>query len=119
MVTNCSQQMPSPGAGCAACHFQLGRQDNFKFDDWGNVVRARDLTLPILRGGREPVQIYDRIFGGIPGSNMPAHNQFRPNLVELAEHKDKIWELVNFVLTVSESKGRRQLKEKFQIDLDQ
>ncbi len=107
------------GAGCGACHFQLGRQDNFKFDDWGNVVRARNLTLPILRGGRKPDDIYYRIYGGIPGSNMPAHNQFRPGLLERAEHVDKIWQLVQCVLTVSESEGRQKLKEKYQIDLDQ
>ena len=58
------------------------------------------------------MDLYWRIHSGINGAQMPASN----NAVKTPK---EIWELVNFVLTVSESKGRRQLKEKFQIDVDQ
>ena len=50
---------------------------------------------------------------------MPAHYQYRPDPNERTAHKDKLWELVYFVLQVSEAPGRLKLKEKFQIDIDQ
>jgi mono/diheme cytochrome c family protein len=88
------------GAGCIACHQDFGRQVNFKYDQWGSLVRPANLTLGVFRGGRRPVDIYWRIRGGIIPSQMP--------LVKLMETKPdgsegteidgkKYWDLVNFI----------------------
>src|SRR5262249_51942955 len=57
-------------AGCTQCHYDFGRKSLFKFDAWGTMVRPRDLTKPVYRGGRRPVDIYYRIHSGINGSGM-------------------------------------------------
>ncbi len=108
----------SPQVACTTCHANFGRNSPFQFDAWGSIVRPRNLTTPILRGGRKPEEIYARIYGGIPGSNMPDHSRLRPTPEEREQHKDKIWDLVNFVLYVSESEKRQVLKDKFQIDIE-
>lgn len=88
------------GAGCIACHQDFGRQVNFKFDQWGSLVRPANLTLGVFRGGRRPLDIYWRIRGGIIPSQMP--------LVKLTEtlpdgkegsklDGKKYWDLVNFI----------------------
>jgi mono/diheme cytochrome c family protein len=108
----------SPQVACTTCHTNFGRSSPFQFDAWGSIVRPRNLTIPTLRGGRKPEEIYARICGGIPGSNMPDHTRLRPTPEEREEHKDKIWDLVNFVLYVSESEKRQVLRDKFQIDIE-
>jgi mono/diheme cytochrome c family protein len=108
----------SAQVACTTCHTNFGRSSPFQFDAWGSIVRPRNLTTPILRGGRKPEEIYARIYGGIPGSNMPDHTRLRPTPEEREQKKDKIWDLVNFVLYVSESEKRQVLKDKFQIDIE-
>lgn len=105
--------------GCAKCHTNFGRSAPFKYDAWGTIIRPRNLTVATLRGGREPDAIYARIFGGIPGTGMPAHAQLRPTDDEKAKGVDKLWDLVYFVINVSESEKRRMLKDKFQIEIDE
>ena len=67
--------------------------------------------MATLHGGRRPEDIYARIYGGILGSNMPS-----------PENRDKepnqIWDLVHFVLYVSESEKRQLLKDRFQIEIE-
>ena len=75
--------------GCTDCHIDFGRKGMFKFDDWGTLVRPRDLTKPVYRGGRRPIDIYYRIHSGISGGNMPAQGT---NL-----KSDEVWDVVNFV----------------------
>jgi mono/diheme cytochrome c family protein len=84
------KQFLDPGAaGCIKCHTDFGRRNNYKWDDWGTVVRPRDLTEGILRGGRRPIDVYWRIHGGINGAAMPdASGALKP---------EQIWDLVNFV----------------------
>jgi mono/diheme cytochrome c family protein len=77
-------------AKCISCHTSFGRQAQYKFDDWGTLTKARDLTQGVFRGGRRPVDIYYRIHSGISGSGM---NPFGGNF----ENKERIWDLVNFV----------------------
>jgi hypothetical protein len=108
----------SPQVACTTCHANFGRSSPLQFDAWGSIVRPRDLTTPILRGGRKPEEIYARIYGGIPGSNMPDHSRLRPTPEERDQKKDKIWDLVNFVLYVSEGEKRQVLRDRFQIDID-
>jgi mono/diheme cytochrome c family protein len=75
--------------GCIKCHMDFGRRNRFIYDAWGTVVKPRDLTEGIFRGGRRPVDLYWRITGGINGAGMPdASGTLKP---------DEVWDLVNFV----------------------
>jgi mono/diheme cytochrome c family protein len=76
-------------AQCVSCHADFGRQNNFKFDDWGTLDRPMDLTSGIYRGGRRPIDLYWRIHSGIGGTGMAAFgDSLKP---------DQLWDLVNFV----------------------
>jgi mono/diheme cytochrome c family protein len=88
------------GPGCIACHQDFGRQVNFKYDAWGSLVRPANLTTGVFRGGRRPVDIYWRIRGGIPPSQMPLVKLM--NTLPDGKDGDKIdgnkyWDLVNFI----------------------
>ncbi len=75
-------------ANCIGCHIDFGRQPPFRYDFWGTLVRPANLTVGIFRGGRRPIDLYWRIRGGIPPSQMPAAADLKD---------DQIWDLVNFV----------------------
>ncbi|HJT78131.1 MAG TPA: c-type cytochrome [Gemmataceae bacterium] len=76
-------------AQCISCHADFGRQNNYKFDDWGTLDRPMDLTAGVYRGGRRPIDIYWRIHSGIGGTGMSAFGG--------ALQPDQIWDVVNFV----------------------
>ena len=78
-------------AGCLGCHTDFGRQSGYMYDDWGTLVRPRDLTRGLYRGGRRPVDIYYRIHSGIVPSKMPTQP------AEIASDPKAMWDLVNFV----------------------
>jgi mono/diheme cytochrome c family protein len=79
-----------PGdAGCVKCHKDFGRQSPLNYDEWGTIVRPADLTTGVYRGGRRPLDLYNRIHSGINGSAMPA---FKDSL-----NAGQIWDLVNFL----------------------
>lgn len=63
-----------------------------KLDEWGNPLRPANLTVPVYKGGRRPIDLYWRIAKGITGAQMPAHY---PGI----DHA-QIWDLVNFVLAL-------------------
>jgi len=79
-------------AACISCHLDFGRQVNFRYDDWGTLVRPANLTAGIYRGGRRPVDLYWRIRGGIPGAQMPANDSLKSQ-----GGRDDFWDVVNFV----------------------
>jgi mono/diheme cytochrome c family protein len=87
---------------CIECHADYGRQLAYKYDDWGTIVRPRDVTAGVLRGGRRPIDIYYRLFNGINGTPMPAF----VNAQQLNDEKYKatktkqVWDLVNFIRAV-------------------
>ena len=91
--------------GCSKCHGEDGRgqtRDNLEsklVDVWGHPTRAADLTSGMLHGGREPIDIYRRIYAGINGTPMP---EFK---TALAAEPETIWDLVSYVLYIS---GRRR-----------
>ncbi|HWY85845.1 MAG TPA: cytochrome c [Gemmataceae bacterium] len=89
-------------ANCISCHTSYGRQSPYKFDDWGTLTKARDLTQGIFRGGHRPVDIYFRIHSGISGSGM---NSFGTVIAK----KENIWDLVNFVQTLPYTAMRNKL----------
>jgi mono/diheme cytochrome c family protein len=101
-----------PKAKCAACHGESARGDGPSteivndlpgqpgvkgenpglYDVWGNIVKPRNLTLGVFRGGRRPIDIYRRISEGIKGTPMQA---FGTTFKE-----EEIWDVVNYVLSV-------------------
>jgi mono/diheme cytochrome c family protein len=79
-------------ASCIECHVDFGRQVPFRYDIWGTLVRPANLTAGVYRGGRRPVDLYWRIRGGIPPSQMPAAAG-----LAASGKDDPYWDLVNFV----------------------
>jgi len=76
------------GAGCAACHEDLGRKAAYRYDVWGTVVRPADLSQNKYKSGSGDEDLFRRIRGGIAASGMPAH----PTLSDA-----QVWDLVRFV----------------------
>lgn len=64
------------------------------YDDWGNLVKPRDLTSGIFRGGRRPIDIYRRIHTGIKGTPMQAFGG------KVGKGDEEIWDIVNYVLSI-------------------
>jgi mono/diheme cytochrome c family protein len=60
-------------------------------DVWGNLNQPRNLQTGIFRGGRRPIDVFNRIYAGIKGSSMPAFRN--------TPHED-IWHVVNYVLSL-------------------
>jgi mono/diheme cytochrome c family protein len=82
-------------ASCISCHTDYGRQNTYKYDAWGTIVRPRDLTQTNYRGGRRPVDLYYRIHGGVNGTPMPAF--VTPGGKSDDEWNRDVWDMVNFV----------------------
>ncbi len=59
--------------GCAACHVDFGRADQFRYDVWGFPNRVADLTEGKYRWGGSAADIARRVRHGIPAANMPAN----------------------------------------------
>jgi mono/diheme cytochrome c family protein len=74
---------------CLQCHNNFGRVNDYLFDDWGTIVRPANLTTGVYRGGRRPLDLYYRIYGGIAGAGMPAH--------DTALTAEQTWDIVNFL----------------------
>lgn len=79
-------------AQCRSCHNDFGRANDYRYDEWGTVVRPANLTAGIYRGGRRPLDIYYRIHSGINGAGMPAFGG--PGG---AVKDEEIWDIVNFL----------------------
>ncbi len=80
----------SQAIGCSSCHVDFGRQSRYLYDCWGGSVRATDLTEGVYHGGKRPIDLFQRIRGGIGPSGMPA--------AQLSE--DQVWDLVHFILAL-------------------
>jgi mono/diheme cytochrome c family protein len=76
------------GGGCVTCHANYGRDAKYQYDVWGTRIKPAPLTEVRKKGGSEPEQLFRRVRGGIPPSNMPAS----PTLSDA-----QIWELVHFL----------------------
>jgi mono/diheme cytochrome c family protein len=94
------------GAGCVSCHKDFGRQNNYKFDSWGTIVRPIDFTRGVYRGGRRPIDLYWRIHSGINGANMASFNG--------PLNSEQMWDLVNFLQVLPYPEMRR----KYGIEID-
>jgi mono/diheme cytochrome c family protein len=84
----------STDAGCLKCHVDFGRQAKYRYDDWGTLVRPRNLAEGMYRGGRRPIDLYWRLKVGIPGSGMPK----LPDKV--ANDEKNVWDLIAFIQAV-------------------
>lgn len=90
--------------GCAKCHGEDGRGQTVENlrgdlkDAWGNSIRAADLTSGMLHGGREPEEIYRRIYSGINGTPMPGFSS------ALAGKPEEFWNLVAYVRHLAEKR---------------
>jgi len=80
---------------CAACHGADARGAPMigKVTSEGYAVQPRDLTRGILRGGRSPEHIFQRIRLGMPGTPMPA-------LTIDALDDRGVWDMVHYLRTV-------------------
>jgi mono/diheme cytochrome c family protein len=83
--------------GCISCHVDYGRSAVFKYDVWGTLVRPADLTAGTYRGGRRPIDLYWRVYGGINGAGMTSYDKLRPNAQQQADKVDNLWDIVNFL----------------------
>ncbi len=90
-ITRGHQLFSSPSVGCISCHVDYGRQARYLYDCWGSAGRPSDLTEGVYRGGKQPLDVYQRIHGGIAASGMPAAT----SLTEA-----QVWDLVHFVLAL-------------------
>ncbi|HZT81395.1 MAG TPA: cytochrome c, partial [Gemmataceae bacterium] len=90
------QRFVTAEAQCITCHLDFGRQNTYRYDDWGTVVRPRDLTAGLYRGGRRPVDLYYRVYNGINGTPMPAYVSSGSSKAPEQWNRE-VWDLVNFV----------------------
>lgn len=85
----------TPGAeSCIGCHQDYGRQGSYRFDVWGTLVHPADLTRPIYRGGRRPIDMYWRLAAGVGPAAMPA---FAKGEGATPANDQVIWDLVNLI----------------------
>ncbi|MFL5244277.1 MAG: c-type cytochrome [Gemmataceae bacterium] len=101
-------------AGCVSCHKDFGRKNEYRYDDWGTIVRPINLVRGEYRGGRRPIDLYWRIHSGINGSGMPSFGDLLSVTKPDGTRDDsKIWDLVNFIHVLPYPK----MLEKYGIDL--
>jgi mono/diheme cytochrome c family protein len=84
--------------GCARCHGALGRGDGTSAptltDDWGQHIRAADLTMPwTFRGGGTRRDIFRTMSTGFNGTPMPGFHGALP--------PEDIWAIVDYIVSLS------------------
>lgn len=110
-VTRGRETFLNPATGCIKCHGPDGRGqtiDNLRGDlkdAWGHPTQAADLTSGMLRGGDQPIDVYRRIYNGINGTPMPGFATI------FAKEPDQIWDVVAFVLYVSNERRRGSIPQ--------
>jgi mono/diheme cytochrome c family protein len=113
-----------PG-GCISCHQNFGRESNLSYDAWGTMVRGRNVYDGVYRGGRRPIDLYYRIYGGINGAGMTAYKDLKslikPEDIGLTADQmaaaDPLWDLVNFLRAVAYPELRARLREQYKVNL--
>ncbi|MCC6407748.1 MAG: c-type cytochrome [Planctomycetes bacterium] len=98
-------------ANCVQCHGESGRGDGPAVwtvdaegervlalrDEWGRPAEPRDLTRGRFRGGDRPIDLYRRIWAGIPGTPMPGIGGTRGSDGVPLFTSDEVWCLVHYV----------------------
>jgi mono/diheme cytochrome c family protein len=97
---NCASCHGPSGGGDGAAAYKIdvrGRRQPAYIDAWGAPIAPRDLRQGYFRGGSRPIDVYRRIWAGIPGGPMPAMGESRNAKGELLLDSDDIWCLVHYV----------------------
>lgn len=89
--------------GCAQCHGATGKGDGQQamVDAEGLPTRPRDLTLGLFKGNPDAASVYRRIRLGMPGTPMPAAQNF-PD--------EEIAAVVHYVLSLSDEAIRQSAR---------
>lgn len=83
---------------CSACHGENGRGNTTMEleDEWGGFIWPRNLTKHYsFRIGNAPIEIFQRISAGIPGTPMPSFAD--PEAGEDHLKQDELWMMANYV----------------------
>lgn len=103
---NCLSCHGTGGAGDGPAAWKIGvdgKREPAYVDAWGEPIRPRDLRTGVFRGGSRPIDLYRRIYAGIPGGPMPALGEARTKDGALLVSSDDIWCLVHYVRSLSSS----------------
>jgi len=89
-------------AQCGKCHGETGRGDGWAKEDemkdaLGRVIRARDFTSGIYRGGPSKQALYRTMFTGLDGTPMPGY--------EDSLSSKEIYDMINYLLSLERSRG--------------
>jgi mono/diheme cytochrome c family protein len=112
--------------GCISCHQNFGRESNMTYDAWGTILRGRNLYDGVYRGGRRPVDLYNRIHGGIEGAGMTAYKGLKdlinPQDIGVPADQwasiDPLWDIVNFLRALPFRNMRDKLRgEPYKLNL--
>lgn len=93
-------------AGCFKCHGVDGRGKEFTTTNPADpsgpplTTRSADLTAGMFHGGKEPLDIYRRIYAGINGTPMPSFATM------LEKQPETVWDLVHYVQYFSDQRRR-------------
>lgn len=97
---NCSSCHGDHGAGDGPAAWKIGLsgvKEPAYLDAWGRPILPRDLRLGIYRGGSRPIDLYRRIWSGIPGTPMPALGTAKSADGTPAVPSADVWALVHYV----------------------
>lgn len=104
---------------CISCHKNYGREAPYSYDEWGTIVRPRNFYDGIHRGGKRPIDLYNRVWGGIKGVGMTSYDTtLRPNDDQKAKKVDPMWDVVNFIRALPYPELRAKLKEQHKVNID-
>ncbi len=105
LKANCASCHGANGAGDGPAAWKIGvdgKREPAFVDAWGQPIRPRDLREGLLRGGARPIDVYRRIYAGIPGGPMPALGEARDRDGRPLITSDEIWCLVHYVRSLSQ-----------------
>jgi mono/diheme cytochrome c family protein len=101
---NCASCHGVDGAGDGPAAWKVGltgQREPAYLDAWGRPILPRDLRLGIHRGGSRPIDLYRRIWSGIPGTPMPALGTAKAPDGSPAVTSADVWALVHYVRSLA------------------
>lgn len=107
---NCSSCHGDGGAGDGAAAWKIGlsgRKEPAYLDAWGRAILPRDLRTGIYSGGSRPIDLYRRIWSGIPGTPMPALGTAKKPDGTPAVTDTDVWALVHYVRSLDAATPER------------
>lgn len=103
---NCASCHGENGAGDGVAAWKVGldgRKEPAYLDAWGRPILPRDLRHGVYRGGARPIDLYRRIWSGIPGTPMPALGTAKKPDGAPAVDSTDVWALVHYVRSLDAS----------------